>query len=576
MTKRTHAKPKQIQLQDLRARLAELEDTLSAIRSGEVDALIVNGPRGDQVYSLKGAEQPYRAFIEQMHEGAVTLDTAGTILYCNKRFAEMLALPLERVIGGNILDHIATDHRPLAASMIADTLAASDNLLLQSPAGLRVPVRFAVSPLDAGDDETAPARALIVTDLTEQHERKILSDALEKLQVSQTALRAQYDEVQATRRALEAAGAAKDEFLAALSHELRTPLTPVLLTANALAVDPSLPPELRSDLEMIRRNVELEARLIDDLLDLTRITRGKLQIAAQPVDLHDLLRIALDICQSDTAAKRLRFSLQLRAKHHTVHAEAVRLQQVFWNLIRNAVKFTPGAGAITVATRNTTSKNGRPHIVVTVTDTGIGISAKALKTIFNAFDQGSIEINRQFGGLGLGLTITKRLVDLHGGTIHASSAGKNKGARFTLTLPTIPAPTPASAAAAPTPARNARSLRILLVEDHDDTRRNMTRLLSALHHTVTAAPDAASALKQAAKHPFDLVVSDIGLPDQSGLELMKKLRDRHNLAGICLSGYGMEDDIARSRDAGFLQHLTKPINFQRLEQAITTLAESLP
>ena len=413
----------------------------------------------------------------------------------------------------------------------------------------------------------------------------MLSDALQRLQSSQSALQQQYHEVQEVRTALEQANAAKDDFLAALSHELRTPLTPVLLTANAMAVDPSLPADLRGDLEMIRRNVELEARLIDDLLDLTRITRGKLQIAAKATDVHEMLALALDICQSDTNAKRLRFATRLDATYHYVSGEAVRLQQIFWNLVRNAVKFTPGQGTITVTTKNVPrgggggggsggngAKKGSPDIVITVADTGIGIDGEALGRIFRAFEQGSGDITRRFGGLGLGLTISKRLVELHGGTVAAASRGANAGATFTVTLPTIPTPVGAAATLPAAPSRPRRALKILLVEDHDDTRRNMTRLLTALNHSVVSAHDAASAMKQAEEERFDLVVSDIGLPDESGLELMKKLRERYQLRGICLSGYGMEEDIARSRAAGFSEHLTKPINFQRLESAILQAA----
>lgn len=559
---------------DLRARLAELEDTLNAIRSGEVDALIVNGPNGDHVYSLKGAEGPYRAFIEHMHEGAVTLSEDATVLYCNKRFADMIGFSLEKVIGNSLLDHILEEHRPLAASLIRDSEPATGNVTLVCARGLSLPVRFSVNPLTEDEGGGAVTRCLVVTDLTEQHERRMLSEALEKLQVSQRELQQQYQEVQAVRTALEQANAAKDEFLAALSHELRTPLTPVLLTANAMAVDPSLPPELRSDLEMIRRNVELESRLIDDLLDLTRITRGKLQIAPKPVDLHETLALALDICRTDTAAKGLRFAVRMDATFHYVSGDAVRLQQVFWNLIRNAVKFTPSPGQVTVTTKNLRRQegNGTPEIEITVSDTGIGINKGAIARIFNAFEQGSGDITRRFGGLGLGLTISRRLVDLHAGCIHVHSGGKNKGSTFTVRLPTIQAPLRTSVADGQLTVRTVKPLRILLVEDHDDTRRNMTRLLTALNHTVVPAHDAASALAQAAAECFDLVVSDIGLPDESGLELMKKLRDRHGLRGICLSGYGMEEDIARSIAAGFSEHLTKPINFERLELAILAAA----
>jgi PAS domain S-box-containing protein len=554
---------------DLRERLAELEETLNAIRSGEVDALIVNGPNGDQVYSLKGAEAPYRAFIEHMHEGAVTLSDDATVLYCNKRFADMVGLALEKVIGKSLLPLVMEEDRPLAASLIGDNAPGSGNVKLRRKKGGAVPVRLSVNPLADQEGGGAVTRCLVVTDLTEHHERKMLSEALKKLQTSQSKLQAQYEEVQAVQRALEEASAAKDDFLAALSHELRTPLTPVLLTANAMAVDPSLPGELRGDLDMIRRNVELEARLIDDLLDLTRITRGKLTIAPKPVDLHEMLMLALDICRADTVAKGLRFVVRKDATFHYVSGEAVRLQQVFWNLIRNAMKFTPQGGTITVTTKNPRREgNETPEVIVTVSDTGLGISPDARKRIFNAFEQGSGDITRRYGGLGLGLTISKRLVDLHGGMIGVASDGEGKGATFTVALPTIAAPLSPAVSDGQMTVKPAKPLRILLVEDHDDTRRNMTRLLTALNHTVVPAHDAKSALEQAESEPFDLVVSDIGLPDESGLELMKKLRERHGLRGICLSGYGMEQDIAKSMAAGFSEHLTKPISFERLENAI--------
>ena len=562
---------------DLRLRLAELEATLGAIRSGEVDALIVNGPNGDQVYSLKGAEQPYRAFIERMGEGAVTIDSRGTILYCNQRFADMLEMPLQRVISTSFFDYLLKAERPVVAAMLADKAPGAANFSLHSKKRKNLPVRIAMCVLE---DVAEGTHCAVVTDLTEQQERKVLSEAIEKLQVNQVELEKQYHEVQAIRAKLEDVNAAKDEFLAALSHELRTPLTPVLLTANALAVDSTLPPALRSDVETIRRNVELEARLIDDLLDITRITCGKLKIIPQPTDIHETIVRALDICEADTVAKPLKFTRKYNAKEFFVNADAVRLQQIFWNLLRNAVKFTPDGGIIVVSTKNRASKSKKgapkppPEIIITVRDTGIGIAKKDIHRIFNAFEQGSGEITRRFGGRGLGLTITKRLVELHGGTVTVASPGIGKGTTFTVTLPTIPAPVFSASSPAAGIKPLSASLRILLVEDHEDTRRNMTRLLSALSHQVTPAPNAAAALLQAAKAPFDLVISDIGLPDESGLELMKKLKARHKLRGICLSGYGMDEDIARSREAGFLEHLTKPINFERLEAAIASAATS--
>lgn len=565
----TKTRRKPIEMANLRARLTELQGTLDAIRSGEVDALIVNGPQGDQVYSLKGAEQPYREFIERMAEGAVTLDARGIILYCNKRFAEMVGRPLNKVISASFFTSVSEADRESFDGMLKSKKPASGNVQLLGARGRLLPVRIAISTMKSTADNV---RFAVVTDLTEQKEHAALQDAMAKLQESRAELEAQYQEVQEIRRKLENASAAKDEFLAALSHELRTPLTPVLLMSNALAIDPQLPNALRGDMEMIRRNVELEARLIDDLLDLTRITRGKLQVARQAVDLHETLGLALDICHSDAAAKTLIFTRDLNAEHPYIQGDPVRLQQVFWNLIRNAVKFTPEGGCVTIGTRNENTGAESHGIVITVRDTGIGIPARALAHIFDAFDQGSTEINRRFGGLGLGLTITRRLVELHGGTITAHSEGEGRGATFTVRLPAIMAGTDPLDQPKAEPRGAVRSLKILLVEDHDDTRRNMARLLTSMDHSVVTAKNAASAMQEAGTSSFDLVISDIGLPDESGLDLMRKLREQHGLKGICLSGYGMEDDIARAREAGFIEHLTKPINFQRLETVLAQMA----
>ena len=243
----------------------------------------------------------------------------------------MLETPLQRVISTNFHDYLTKKERPVFAGMLGDNTPGAANFSLHSKKRRNLPVRIAMCVLE---DVAEGTHCAVVTDLTEQQERKILSESIEKLQTNQAELEKQYREVQAIRAKLEDANNAKDEFLAALSHELRTPLTPALLIANAIAVDPSLPPALRADVETIRRNVELEARLIDDLLDLTRITRGKLKIIPQPTDIHETIVRALDICEADTAAKSLKFTRKYNAREFFVSADAVRLQQVFWNLLR--------------------------------------------------------------------------------------------------------------------------------------------------------------------------------------------------------------------------------------------------
>jgi len=232
------------------------------------------------------------------------------------------------------------------------------------------------------------------------------------------------------RQAAESASAAKSRFLAMVSHELRTPLSPVLMIAEILEQDPSLPQRVRRDMASIRRNVELERRLIDDLVDLTRISSGKMSLQCQPIDIHEPLAQAIRVCEAEAIEKGLKVATHFDAGQPVLSGDAVRLQQVFWNLLRNAVKFTPAGGAIDIYT-----SNAGGNIVVTFTDTGIGIEPQRLSSIFEAFEQGGADIQSQFGGLGLGLAICQALIEAHGGSIRAQSEGPGQGATFRVTLP---------------------------------------------------------------------------------------------------------------------------------------------
>jgi signal transduction histidine kinase len=374
----------------------------------------------------------------------------------------------------------------------------------------------------------------------------------------------------------ETATQAMDRFLAMLSHELRTPLTPALAAASMLQSDPALSDEARGDVEMIRRNIELEVRLIDDLLDLTRISKGKIEFRFETENLHQLLHGAIDICRDDVAAKGLTLRTDLRARRLHVGADGARLRQVFWNLLKNAVKFTPAGGEITVRT----SDDENDRVMVDVVDTGTGIDPDVLPQVFDAFQQGGLSVTRSFGGLGLGLAISKALVEAHHGTIRALSDGRGRGATFRVTLPTVSAPAAPLAARLdgsgrddhPITSHVTRRLEILLVEDHDDTARMLKRLLDGSGHHVRTADTVHAALAVADAEPVDIVVSDLGLPDGTGFELMRQLVQRHHLKGIALSGFGTDQDVARSREAGFACHLTKPVDFQRLEEAIERVA----
>lgn len=375
-----------------------------------------------------------------------------------------------------------------------------------------------------------------------------------------------------------AASRAKDEFLAALSHELRTPLNPVLLIASDSAQDLTLPPGARGDFETIRKHIELEARLIDDLLDLTAITRGKLSLVRQPTDLHAALRDALATVSPDVDEKRIRLVLHTRAARPAVMGDAVRLQQVFWNVLKNAVKFTPCGGRIAVETAAAGDR-----VSVRVSDTGIGLTPSERERIFEAFSQGDHAAeggSHRFGGLGLGLAISRMVIELHNGTIHAESEGRGRGATFTIELPLVAAAeadagiVAAGEGAAPraSPFDDGNNhTRILLVEDHVATRQALERLLVRRNFTVCTAGSLADARALLGANEFDLVISDVGLPDGSGYDLMQEVAARFQMKGIALTGYGMEQDLARSQEAGFSAHLTKPVRVEALDAALTSV-----
>ena len=366
---------------------------------------------------------------------------------------------------------------------------------------------------------------------------------------------------EAARIEAERQSAAKDRFLAMLSHELRTPLTPVLASVLTLEQEKDLPASIGESLQLIRRNVELEARLIDDLLDLTRISKGKVQLNFEVVDAHQLLQNALEIYESEINRKCLGLQIDLSAKEVYLRADPARLQQIFWNLINNAVKFTPQQGQIRISTSNDNSARLR----VEIADTGLGIESEALPKIFNAFEQGS---RAQTGGLGLGLAISKALVEAHQGSISAKSTGRNQGTRFTLIFPTCEKPDATCVATVSRVTPQRQAMRVLLVEDHQDTNRSLTRLLQRRGYQVESAVDVKSALDLTAKHQFDVLVSDLGLPDGSGLDIMRTLNTERPLFGIALTGFGMDDDIRKSRDAGFKYHLVKPIDLNKLDSLI--------
>src|SRR5437764_11455223 len=339
------------------------------------------------------------------------------------------------------------------------------------------------------------------------------------------------EELQQQKSVVETANRTKDHFLAMLSHELRTPLTPVISTLESLEIEPAQKDDTKSALAMIRRNIELETQLIDDLLDFTRIARDKMQLRFVPVDAHLAILNVVEICRAEAESKRLHMHRNLRANTRHVAAEAAKFQQIIWNLLKNAIKFTPNEGEIVIS-----SSNPSPEVLtISVCDTGIGMEPDVMQRIFNPFEQRHRSFERRFGGLGLGLAISKSLAQAQGGTLTAQSDGRDRGSTFILSMQTL---SPAEVATVPRKISSEaaqQGLKILLVDDHEDTCAALEKLLVRRGHLVAATHNVRSAMEAAVRDKFDLLISDIALPDGSGMDLMMQLRAISKIPGIAMN-----------------------------------------
>lgn len=384
--------------------------------------------------------------------------------------------------------------------------------------------------------------------------------------------RAQRIHAEAARAEAEAANHAKDRFLAMLSHELRAPLSPVIHAVTLIEEENECSPAVKELLDTIRRNVKLEARLIDDLLDVARIRSGKLQLHLENVDVHNLVRRTVQVCEPEARERQIVIRTDLQAGRAHLEADGSRIQQIVYNLLGNAIKYTGSGGDVWLTTRNDPTGT---LLELRVEDSGIGIDPGKLGKIFDAFEQ--VHGDRSTG-LGLGLAICRVLVELHGGTIKAESRGAEQGSVFTVSLPLRLAPMQDVPKASQVMQEALPSLRLLLVEDHLDTANSLKRLLLRRGYQVTLATSVAGASDAMKAGPYDVLISDIGLPDGQGLELMEpfvELAKPRTVAGIALSGYGMAEDLQRSQRAGFDYHLTKPVDVTELESCLVALSPRL-
>lgn len=361
----------------------------------------------------------------------------------------------------------------------------------------------------------------------------------------------------------------KDQFLAVLSHELRTLLTPALATLNLWEARDELSSAMQSDLRIMRRNVELEARIIDDLLVLARIAKDRLTSPPKNTDVHELLQFLIGTCHGEFHSRRLTLSLRLDAARSFVHTDAGRLQQVLWNIITNAAKFTEPGGEIAIATSNDALGNLR----VIVKDKGIGMTPQTVSQFFYPFEQGDWRQSRRYSGVGLGMAISSLLVELLGGKITGQSEGLDKGSTFTVTFPALTGPVECNnGAKAPNVAKVEPGRgKILLVEDHGDTARALVRLLTSRGYEMQTVGTVASGIEAVEQGRFDLLLCDIDLPDGTGLQLIERVRERCQTPALALTGFVMEEDLAKCKRAGFEAYLTKPLNFQKLEATIQQL-----
>lgn len=507
---------------------------------------------------MLGVHRWLAAIVESSDDAIIGKDLGGRIISCNHGASELYGYSREELVGKHIAiltpPNLENEEKRINERLRLGGKIEHYESVRRRKDGTLIPVSLTISPIrDAGGKIIGASN--IARDITERKNYE------QKLEASLARERA--------------ANRAKDDFLAALSHELRTPLNPVLLLASDAVRNDDFPPQARLDFDTIRKNIELEARLIDDMLDLTRVTRGKLTLDMKPVDIHNALHDAAGTVRADVDLKKIGLTLNLTAKRPVVCGDAVRLRQIFWNVLKNAVKFTPERGKISIETR--TLDNGK--LLVAIADTGIGMEPKELERVFGAFAQGT----HHFGGLGLGLAISRALVELQGGCIRAESGGKGKGATFLIELPVakelercdVPATREIAPATAPVKKIPARDVRILLVEDHEPTRASLTHLLSRRNYKVTPVGSLAEARSVVGKKKFNLLISDIGLPDGNGCDLMEELRKNSHLKGIALTGYGMEQDVSRSYAAGFAAHLTKPVRMESLDDALSVALRDL-
>ncbi len=526
------------QHETLRLRVTEAEEMLRAIQHGEIDALVIERADGNQVYTLNSADEPYRNLVEQMQEGAVVMTTSGDILYANTRFAALVGEPLQSVTGSHVGRFVhASDTYDVETLLGAGSGRGRCRLLGSESGAFEVSLSLTTTASAHGD-----RRNLIVTDM-----RELL-------------------EAHGERDRAERDSRMKDEFLALVAHELRSPLGAIGAASQVLKVLHTVAGRTQAH-DVIARQVGHITRLVDDLLDIERVVSGKIRLNRQPLDLADVMRA---VVATFTADARLDRQIDLCTESAWVDGDAVRIAQVLTNMLTNAVKYTPPGGRIRAELR----VDGA-DAVLSVEDSGYGIPPSLLPFVFDMYVQSGQTLDRARGGLGIGLALVRRLVELHGGTVAASSDGEGKGSRFTVRLRRLPLEERPSGVLSFPRERRAKPTRVLLIENSGEAREMLRATLELAGHAIYNATDGVGGIELLNVARPHVAIIDVSLPGMDGYEVARRIREKPQGRGmllVALTGQGSPGDSEHSLEHGFDYHLVKPVDPDYLARLIGEVA----
>ena len=547
---------------ELRGRLAEASETLNAIRSGDVDAVLVQGPQGDQLFTLKGADEPYRVLIEEMNQGAVTLSADGSILYCNRRFADLLKTPLDGIVGFAFDAFVAPSEHVAFVALLeaARTGGSAGEITLRAGDASTVPLQLALGPLPA---DSAAAICLVATDISE---RKRFERALQKTNV----------ELESAKSVAEKANLAKSDFLSSMSHELRSPLNAILGFAQLMeSASPAPTASQTARLAQILQAGWYLLKLINEILDLTVIESGQALLSKESVSLAEVMSECQSMMEPQAQQRGIRVTFPRFDQPIFVRADMTRLKQIVINLLSNAINYNKEHGTVVVDC----TVSAPERIRISVKDTGAGLSAEKLAQLFQPFNR----LGQEAGGVagtGIGLVVTKRLAELMDGVLGVEST-PGEGSVFWCELTSAAAPQLKIQGdefeASDRPQLSTGAQRTLLyVEDNPANMELVEQLIERCPdlRMITAVNGTLGVELARATQP-DAILMDINLPGISGIKALKILRGDPATARIpviALSANAMPRDIEKGLEVGFFRYLTKPI---KIKELMDTLNEAL-